>query len=264
MNEAERHRQNCYRWLVSGVLPQTLWRASLSRESQERIDGINDLVHNQRQDLSVVVYFNHISIIDPLFAGNIAYRIDKKGTRKLLAPMSFSNTEEKEENKSNLLMKKIVEKCGTETHRVIQSYQIENPEYGYSKIQAFRQNKPFLQRLKELGEKRIPTLMIISPEGHRTEGALIKGEEGMVVGGGLLAPTLFVPVGIEYRGKIKKDGLNLFKRVNLNIGETYLLEPDSNSKEVYGVLMRNLANTLPVEMRGYYREDLADVPINRQ
>lgn len=263
MNEIEKYRQNFYRWLVSGVLPQTLWRTSLDKESKDRINGINDLVHNQRQDLSVVVYFNHISTIDPLFAGNIAFWIDKKWAKKLVAPMSFSNTEEKEENKSNLLMKKIVEKCGIETHRVIQSYQIDNPEYGYSKIEAYRQNKPFLHRLKDLGEQKIPTLMIISPEGHRTDGALIKAEEGMVVGGSLLAPTLFVPVGIEYRGEIKKDGLNLFKRVNLNIGETYLLEPNTNNKEVFGILMRNLANSLPVEMRGYYRESLTDVPRSR-
>lgn len=261
MNEFERLKQNFCRWGVAGVLPHLLWRTTINQESKEKIEEIKDLVHNQRQDLSVIVYFNHTSIVDPLFAGNISLRIDKKGTRKLLAPMSFSNTEDKKENKSNLLMEKIVEKCGIETHRVIQTYQIDNPEYGYTKIQAYRQNKPFFQRLKDLGAQKILTMMIISPEGHRTDGTLIKGEEGMVVGGVLIAPVLYVPVGIEYIGGTKKDGLNLFKRVNLTIGETYLLESNTDSKDVFGgILMPNLANTLPIEMRGYYRKDLVGVP----
>lgn len=255
MNRFESYKQNFYRGVVAGVLPHSLWRPRLNDKSKEKIKEIKDLIQNQRQDLSLIIYFNHTSIIDPLFAGNIALRIDKKGTRKLVAPMSFSNTEEKKENKKNLLMKEIVEKCGIEAHRVIQSYQIDNPEYDYTKIQAYRQNKPFFQRLKDLGNREIPTMMIISPEGHRTSGALIKGEEGMVTGGALLAPVLYVPVGIEYLGVTKKDGLNLFKRVNLTIGDTFLLESNSNSKEIFGeILMPNLANILPIEMRGYYKK----------
>ena len=261
MNEFERYKQNFCKWFVAGVLPHTAWRTRINEGSKEKIEEIKDLVHNQRQDLSVIIYFNHTSIIDPLFAGNIAQRIDKKGTRKLLAPMSFSNTEDRKENKWNLLMKGVVEKCGIETHRVIQSYQIDNPEYGYTKIQAYRQNKPFFQCLKDLGTQKIPTMMIISPEGHRTKGALIKGEEGMVAGGVLITPVLYVLVGIEYIGGTKKDGLNLFKRVNLTIGETYLLETNTDCKNIFGeILMPNLANTLPVEMRGYYRKDLIGVP----
>lgn len=255
MNRFERCKQNLWKWGVAEVLPHLLYKTKVNKESKEKIEEIKDLIHRQRQDLSVIIYFNHTSVVDPLFAGNIALRIDKKGTKKLLAPMSFSNTEDRKENKKNLLMKEIVEKCGIETHRVIQSYQIDNPEYGYTKIQAYRQNKPFFQRLKDLGTREIPTMMIISPEGHRTSGALIKGEEGMVTGGALLAPVLYVPVGIEYLGVTKKDGLNLFKRVNLTIGDTFLLESNSNSKEIFGeILMPNLANILPIEMRGYYKK----------
>jgi len=266
MNSVERTKQNLYRYVVAGVLPVFPWKSRLDKDSKKKIEEIKGLVHHQRQDLSLILYFNHISIIDPLFAGNIARRIDKRGTRKFIAPMSFSNTEETEENKGNLLMKNIVEKCGIETHRVIQSYQIDNPEYGYTKIQAYRQNKPFFQRLKELGTQKTPTLLIISPEGHRTDGAMIKGEEGMVAAGDLLAPCLYVPIGIRYEGEIEKNGLNLGKRVNLTIGETFLLEPEDNSKSIFGdILMANLAETLPVEMRGYYKQSgLVGVPKTRK
>lgn len=265
MSESERSNYNFTRWFVAGILPHLAWRFRLNERSKEKIGEIKDLIHNQRQDLSVIIYFNHTSMVDPLFAGNIALRIDKKSTRKFLAPISFSNTEEKKENRGNLSMKDIVEKCGIETHRVIQTYQIDNPEYAYTKMQAYRQNKHFFQRLKELGSQKIPTLMIISPEGHRTEGSMIKGEEGMATAGDLLAPALFVPVGIEYKDKIKKDSLNLFKRVNLTIGDTYLLECNTNNKNLFEeILMPNLAMTLPIEMRGYYRNDLITIPKSRE
>lgn len=261
MNSPEQKNYRFSRWFVAGVLPAFPWMSRIDKNSEKKIEEIKDLIHNKRQDLSVILYFNHISIIDPLFAGNIVRRIDKKGTRKLIAPMSFSNTEIRKKNRGNLIMKDVVEKCGIETHRIIQSYQIDNPDYDYTKVQAYRQNKPFFQRLKELGSQKIPTMMIISPEGHRTDGSMIKGEEGMVTAGDLLSPTLYVPIGILYEGEIKKNGLNIGKRVNLNIGETFLLEPRANSKGVFGeILMPNLANTLPIKMRGFYRKDVTNVP----
>ncbi len=261
MNSPEQKNYRFARWFVAGVLPHLGWRLKLNDGSKEKIEEIEDLIHNQRQDLSVILYFNHTALVDPLFAGNIARRIDKRETRNFITPMSFFNTEERKENKGNLLMKYFVEKCGVETHRVIQSYQIDNPDYGYTKMQAYKQNKLFLQRLKELGSKRTSTLMVISPEGHRTDGAMIKGEEGMIVAGDLLAPTLYVPIGILYEGGVKNKGLNLGKRVNLTIGETFLFETGINSKNIFDeILMPNLADTLPIEMRGFYRKDVVDVP----
>lgn len=46
--------------------------------------------------------------------------------------------------------------------------------------------------------------------------------------------------------------LNLFKRVNLRVGETYLQQPGTPDKNLLKQLMTNLALTLPESRRGEY------------
>jgi hypothetical protein len=241
--------QRILRNVVTGVLPYLLYRIIIDNASKERLENIKEIV-NQRSNLNLIFYFNHTSIVDPLFVGNIAVRINPKG--KIVAPMSYSNTENKPENKKNIAMGKIIEACGVKTFRVIQSYQINNPEYNYSPEIIGRQNMAFIRGVGKLAkeEKGTPISMIISPEGHRTEGSLIRAESGIVFSGSLLAPTLYVPVGIDFEGDIDK-GMNLFKRVNLSIGETYLQESPKDRVDL-DVLMYNLAAVLPEARRGVY------------
>jgi hypothetical protein len=238
--------------VVAGVLPHLLYRIRIDSETKERIEDTREEV-SRRDDLNLVFYFNHTTLVDPLLAGNIARRIETRKDSQWVAPVSFANTEYKPENKGILLMTKVIEACGVETHRVIQTYQIDNPEYGYTKEEAFKQNRKFLERLRNLRREEIkkPVCLIISPEGHRTDGALIKGESGMITSGKLLAPTLYVPIGIDFEGK-QSRGLNIFHRVNIKLGENFLQETNKPIKNQFEVLMLNLAQALPESRRGYY------------
>ena len=237
---------------MAGVLPRLVYRIRIDGETKERIESTREEV-SRRDDLNLVFYFNHTTLVDPLLAGNIAIRIETRKNSQWVAPVSFANTENKPENKGIILMTKMIESCGVETHRVIQTYQIDNPEHGYTKEEAFKQNRKFLERLRNLRKEEIkkPVSLMISPEGHRTEGSLIKGESGMVTSGKLLAPTLYVPIGIDFEGKQSK-GLNIFHRVNIKLGENFLQETTKPIENQFEVLMSNLAKALPVSRRGYY------------
>lgn len=203
----------------------------------------------ERSDLSMVFYFNHTNVMDPLLAGNIVRRIETRNDSQWIAPMSFSNTEKRWKNIKYLFMAGVVNACGMETHRVIQTYQINNPKYGYTEMDALKQNRKFFGRLRDLGKRETnkSASLIISPEGTRTKGALNEGEKGgLVDGGSLLAPVLYVPIGIDF----EKQGLR--RRVNIKLGEEFLQETKRPEKDQFKTLMLNLAQTLPTTRRGYY------------
>lgn len=154
-------------------------------------------------------------------------------------------------------MTNIIKACGVETFRVVQTYQINNPDYNYDPKTVIKQNMAFMRGVSKLAkeEREFPISMIISPEGKRTEGSLIKAENGIIMCGSLLSPALYFPVGIDFEGEgINKEELNLFKRVNLRVGETYLQQPGTPDKNLLKQLMTNLALTLPESRRGEYSQ----------
>jgi hypothetical protein len=238
--------------MVAGVLPHVLYKVRIDDESNKKLEDIKGVI-NQGTRFNLVFYFNHTTLADPLFAGMMAIRANPRG--QIVAPMSYSNTEERPENKKTIAMTKIIEACGAKTFRVIQTYQIGNHEYGYDSQTAMKQNMTFVRGLKQISEeeRKFPVSLIISPEGHRSEtGLLQKGESGIVGAGSILTPTLYVPIGIDFENNLNR-GMNLFKRVNLSIGETYLQE-NSRDRINLDVLMHNLAMALPEIRRGVYAE----------
>jgi 1-acyl-sn-glycerol-3-phosphate acyltransferase len=248
---------------VAGRLPEKKYDLTLTNEAMDKVDNIEKILEEDSK-LNYIIYFNHISFADPLFAGHISLLIDPKNTRKLIAPVSYSHTEMKLKNSGTWAMKEIIEMCGVEVHRVIQKYQIGND---YSPNEALAINRVYLNRLRELKRKGISTGLLISPEGHRSDsGSLEKGEEGLVLSGRVLAPTLYIPVGIAYGEEYNRSGMNFNKKIIVNIGETSMQKSKEKRKDVFNILMTNLAKTLPIEMRGYYgesikvSENLAEIP----
>lgn len=243
--------QRMLRDIVTEGLPLVLYRVKVDDESKKKLENIKKSIDQERR-FNLVFYFNHTTIADPLFAGMMAVRANPKG--QIVAPVSYSNTEDRPENKKTIAMTRIIEACGAKTFRVIQTYQIDNPEYGYDSKTAMKQNMSFIRGLKQISEEKRthPISLIISPEGHRSEeGFLQKAESGMVGAGSILAPTLYVPIGIDFENGIDK-GMNLFKRVNLTIGDTYFQERGGKEDNPLDKLMKNLAMALPESRRGVY------------
>lgn len=140
--------------------------------------------------------------------------------------------------------------------RIIQSYQVENPAYGYTITQAF---KSYRQLYQVIGKDPKSTDLIISPEGHRSEGGTLqKGEEGIKNLAQKLFPCILLPIGIVYPDgfdpKTIRDSLNFNCRISLVICQPISYEEDFSQVKPYEEIMRNLALILPPEMRGFWAE----------
>ncbi len=231
-----------------------VYRLNIDQESKQNISNIKEYL-SENKKVNFVGYFNHICFSDPLLAGHVAGLIDPKKTRHIIAPISYSHTDpERSNNGGTMHMKKISEACGVEMRRVIQTYQINNPEYGYTQEQANETYLKLFRRLKELNKSETATGCLICPEGHRSDdGILGPGEEGMLSIGRFLQPVAYVPIGISYEGDYNRSGLNFGKRLNLSVGEMIISEKGDKSLTT-DILMRNLADILPIKMRGQWAE----------
>lgn len=219
-------------------------------------------------DYSLLLYSNHISLDDLAFPFVIHKIIDPKGERKIVAPISFSHLDQKNQNPFGWLAKTGVVKTGqflfsTEIVPVVQSYQVENRKYGYTKEEASETYKELFIKIKDLvkkrdsektefGEIKTKPSVFVFPEAHRKE--FKKGQHpkldrlqdfdmGVFKLMRYLVPALIVPVGISYKGEYSRD-TNFFRKVFMEVGQPIrqlLGRDDEPTKEI---LMSSLVTTL--------------------
>jgi 1-acyl-sn-glycerol-3-phosphate acyltransferase len=241
------------REILVDILPRILYKIHISEESQEKTKEIRETL-DENQNLNFILYPNHLTYFDPLYAGLIVNEIDPEGKRHLIAPISFSHTQSRTKDSTLKMMMGLAKTCDLETIRIIQTYQVNNPKYGYTQEQANATYKKLFGRPKELKENNISTGMIIFPEGTRSQnGELGEAEKGITLLTKILEPVLLIPVGIYFDNKYKRSGLNFGKSVNLEVGETYLYEKGKERKDI-DFYMKNLADTLPEKMRGRWAQ----------
>jgi hypothetical protein len=270
MNKSEFKRE-----IVVGVLPKILYHIEVDKETRSQMEAIGDLLA-RRPELSIAAYFNHGAYPDPGQAAWVLHQIAGRQDMNWLAPASYSHSEKvKPRSKTFLYLMDLAGSCGIEIVRVIQEYQVDNPEYGYTQEQANETYKQFLRRL-EIRRSQKSVVSMISTEGHRSpNNELQVGLEGGIKAlGKKLAPIVYVPTGIIYEepfnrgrdkvgledpsifgklGKIKStiEDLNFGKRVRLTLGQIYIQETRNDFPGI-DYLMKNLAEALPPEMRGVY------------
>lgn len=241
------------REVVTGVLPRLLYKIETDKVFKQRLEDVSSILRN-RPELSALYYFNHLTNGDPLLVAWVVNRAGI-GRRQILAPTSYSHTDStRAGNEKTLKYIQVVESCEAEVIRLIQDYQINNPEYGYTPELAKENYRAFLSRVKMLGKTKTPVVVAISPEGHRSDdGTLQEGKDGGVrVFGKYLSPIIYVPIGMEYLGSWTRERMNMGKRVNLTLGDYYIQETRNDYPGIE-YLMRNLALALPPSMRGVYR-----------
>lgn len=245
-------RQNFNRDLLTTFLPEVLYRIHISQESQNKIEHLKKFLDKNRE-VNFITYFNHIGITDPVLVGYMVNKIDPQKTRKIITPVSYSHTESK--NIKDIVprvMNSLSSSCGTETIKVIQKYQINNPEYGYTQSQADATYKELIRKVREYVKGGRAIGFIISPEGHRSEdGSLGNVERGILMFEKILEPVVLIPIGIYYDKKYSRSGLNIGKSLNLEIGESYFYENGKERKDI-NFYMNNLAEVLPIEKRGIW------------
>jgi hypothetical protein len=255
MKERENNKGLLARKILIEALPKLAYKINISEESQKRIDEIKENL-GQNKDLNFIVYFNHICYEDPWFVGHVVNMFDPKKTRHLVAPISYYHIKSKNVGDSTLKsMEKLAGLCDVETIPIIQAYQIKKPEkYHYTQEQANVTYAKLTNRLKELKRNNIPTGFLISPEGTRSsDGVLGEAERGLPVFGRILGPVLFIPIGISYNQEFKRSKPNVFRSLNLEVGESHLYKTGKDRQDV-DFYMDMLAKTLPEEMRGKWAQ----------
>jgi 1-acyl-sn-glycerol-3-phosphate acyltransferase len=250
MNEKFNYR----RPIEIGVLPNLLFNIRIDRENRERLRQNKELLKDRAND-NLVIFFNHISFNDPVFIFNLLNRLDPKQTRTPLALVShFHTNPDRPQNKNFIRMVAEAEKCGLKTYRIIQKYQIDNPEYGYTEEEAFSNHFQMLRWVKE-ESKHNKVAMIISPEGTRSpDGTLQVANPGIVAIAKCISPDILLPVGLWYPYGYNRDSYNIRKTVNCTLGEATLYDKSSDDLPTLDDLMYKLTATLPPELHGAYAQ----------
>ncbi len=191
------------------------------------------------------LYFNHQSLDDgPLAFLFHARKIDPLGQRHVVMIASHWHTDPQVNPRFAKISQIAQTHLGVEVIRVVQAYQINDPKYGYTEADAIATYRPLIKRMRELKAEKVPTTVIISPEGHRTDdGQMQKGRNGILHIGKMLSPFIYLPVGISFPRGYRRDELNtrLSKRViQMAVGKP---EYYSGQEEIgIDVLMNNLNN----------------------
>lgn len=242
------------RFVISRIAPRLLYKTKLTPEVNKQIKETKKFF-KKNPKWNLIVAQDHLSEDDALFGGYIASRIDPKNSRYTFAPIGAFHIKRKEGEKKSkkVLMSEIVERCGVETIPVVQSYQLDNPEYCFTREDAFEKGKFFVRRMKSLIESKKPLTCIIMPEGHRSDdGNLGKAEKGIETIAKNLRPVRIISLGISSPDNLNRDKLNFGKRINLDVGE--IIDCDLGEKVDVDDIMRNIAKAVPPEMRGQYGE----------
>lgn len=231
-----------------------LYKPEINPETQQHIIEIKEFLQNN-PEYNFIIYFNHISLNDPAVVLHAAEQISPEGHQQhLLVPVSYSHAESSNiEGKAFNSFSKLINKASIETVPIIQSYQINHPQFNYTKEQATATYFKYLNRLKELKKTGRRTGVLISPEGHRSEnGQLSTAEEGIIATGRILAPVIYVPLGVYYRGAYKRNSLNPGKKMFMNVGEIIQQEHPKNYPSLEEI-MKKLAQALPENMQGAWQ-----------
>jgi len=107
-------------------------------------------------------------------------------------------------------------------------------------------------------------ILLISPEGTRTKGTLIKAKPGAAYLALRAGGVLFLPIGLEgFKGALKKMLLLRRPKLTVRIGGTFTLAVPTGLRRAVVLqemtdqqIMPRIATLLPPEMHGYYSDSI--------
>ena len=248
----------------------------LKIENEENLKGLTD------PQTPFVVYFNHLAGDDPVVVSALVNQVTK-GSREILMPVS----QEYVFLKGGLIWYAIGvlgarHLLGWQMPEIIQSYRLRDERLSESKNsemrnKSFKLSRLFFEKVKERLQQEEKPIIVISPEGHRSEQGLLPAEDGIGVLARLMRENngLILPLGLIYHGG--KRGLNynplnplsvdvvvgcplIYDEVEAKAEElysSYSLPFSEKSKAMIAhTLMWHLTQLLPEDLHGYYSSSL--------
>lgn len=234
-----------------------------------------------KSNCPVVVYFNHTATDDPLFIFQLVHATAPERLANVIVPVSESHAKFKKFPAYSVFVTVSRELWGFDTPKVVQSYRMRRDG---------AQDDALAEKASELGKSlfammdtKLPTspLILLSPEGHRSEtGQLLPAEGGAgviarlmerKVKKGQIEEGYFLPVAIRvenfagkkfYYNPVHKPriectiGEAIAASTAINFGRVATGDSKSDSRVVSHYLMSQVARLLPEEMQGVYRPDL--------
>lgn len=227
--------------------------------------------------LPVIVYFNHLVGDDPVIVSALINKVTK-GKRRLFIPVSQEYTSLKGRlpwYAIGVLGARYL--LGWQMNKIIQSYRLRDERLSEEQKLEMKSNASnltwqFVRKVKEGLQQKEKPVIIISPEGHRSEQGLLPAEAGVGVLARLMGENdgLILPVGLIYHGG--KRGLNYNPLKSLpveiivgrplsydeviNVGQElysrYDLLFSEKPEEIAHALMGHLTQLLPENLHGYY------------
>lgn len=255
-SEQSKARSERMAWLKREV-GKSIFQAVYDIEISDPGNHIAEVQSFLQKGGNLVLYANHIAFDDPVIVGLFYLRfINPHGARHLIIPASHWHMDPQNNKKFALAGQMAESVFDAEIFKLIQSYMVNNSQFGsYSEAEATANHKAFFSRLRTLRQEGTPTDLLIFPEGHRSDdGKLGKIEEGIILAGSLLQPTVYLPIGIHYETSFKRSSLNTrFSGMmpHLTVGNPTFQE--DRNRPTTEMLIHNLAQFLPVGMRGIYR-----------
>lgn len=237
---------------IARELPRRLFNIRVADDAQPKIGALHELLE-KRPDWNVVLYFNHTAYGDPAIWAHMARTVDPKATRSVAILASAYHTSFRNNPAFATISRLGGLLGGIRMIPTIQTYQVNNPDYGYSEADAMANGRNLLRTIRHMHK---PLMLLISPEGHRSDdGALGKVEEGVVSLGTRLAPVFYIPVGVAYERPYERNGLNsrLTQRnppvAHVEVGNM-TEQVDHGHRPSIRLLMHELSQTLPRDLRG--------------
>jgi hypothetical protein len=235
------------------ALPKIVYKINITNDTVRRLSEIQSSMVEENNEKNVIIYFNHQAYNDPIFFALIANILNEKNSHQIFAPVSdWHSNITKAKNIKFSLMIQAAKFVGVKIAPIIQSHQVDKAEFGYSSSDALISYLHLYRQLNEVTKNNQKIICLISPEGHRTEtGALMDDiQEGIIAIGRKLTPVVYVPLGITYHNNdFDRNGYNIRRRVTLTIGDV-ITQTGKNDLPTIGILMHNLAETLPQNLRG--------------
>ncbi len=242
---------------VARRLPQWMFDIRISPSSHERIRSVRQTL-NEHPSWNAILYFNHLAYGDPGIWGYIARTVDPDASRIAAVLASKYHTTFRNNPAFALAARAGDILGGIHVIPTIQAYMVEDPHYGFTQSDARRNQKEILQTIHAF-RKRKPLMLLISPEGHRSDDQTLgQPEKGVASFGAMLAPALLIPTGIYYEGNFRRNGINTRSRKHpviaiAEVGEP-LVQENRHHRVPLETMMHHLARTLPRELRGAWRE----------
>ena len=242
---------------IARTLPERMFDIRISAGSREKLSHLQQTLR-ENPAWNVILYFNHLAYGDPGVWSHIARTIDPDSSR--IAAVLASKYHTMFRNNPPFAIAARLGDMLTGIHVIptIQSYMVDDPKYGFTDLDAKKNIKQIIHTIERY-RKRKPLMLLIAPEGHRSDdGSLGPAERGVVSFSSMLAPVLLVPAGVYYEGDFRRSGINTRSRkhpviAHAEVGEPLFQERRQNRLSI-DTMMHHLARTLPRELRGNWAE----------